>query len=89
VRIEEFGAYERVNDHWVLSTFTGKPFTPKDFVDWYSCPGAYIEAGQECSDPKNWTGGNAPFSSTGKWYFKGIDDNGNIVIGEAVVECQP
>lgn len=89
VRIEEFGAYDWINDQWVLSTFTGKPFTPKDFADWYSCPGAYIEAGQECTDPNNWTGGNAPFSDTSKWYFKGIDDNGNIVIGEAVVECQP
>src|SRR5271166_3259988 len=40
VKLTEFGAYSWVNGKWVFNTITGNPFTPKDFADWYACPGA-------------------------------------------------
>jgi WD40 repeat protein len=90
VRIKKFGMYFWENNQWVHSASNnGQPWLPEDFSDWYSCPGAYIESGQECSDPNNWTGADTPFLSKGKWYYVGVDDNGNEVQGEAVIECQP
>jgi WD40 repeat protein len=90
VRIEKFGVYYWENNQWVHSTSNnGQPWPPEDFADWYSCPGAYIGPGQECSDPNNWTGADTPYLSKGKWYYVGVDDTGNEVQGEAVIECQP
>lgn len=90
VRIEKFGMYFWENNQWVHSTSNnGQPWSPQDFADWYSCPGAYIGPGQECSDPNNWSGTDAPGLTKGKWYYIGVDDNGNEVQGESVIECQP
>ena len=90
VRITKFGMYFLENNHWVHSpSNNGQPWSPQDFSDWYSCPGAYIGAGQACSDPNNWSGADTPNPSQGKWYYLGVDDNGNEVQGEAIIECQP
>jgi hypothetical protein len=90
VRIEKFGMYFWENNQWVHSTSNnGQPWSAQDFADWYSCPGSYIKAGQEYSDPNNWSGTDAPSLTKGKWYYAGVDDNGNDVQGEAVIECQP
>jgi hypothetical protein len=89
VRIENFGAYFWENNQWVHSTSNnGQPWSSEVFADWYSCPGAYIGPGQECSDPNNWIGGDSSTTSKSKWYYVGVDDNGNEVQGEAVIECQ-
>jgi WD40 repeat protein len=90
VRIEKFGMYFWENNQWVHSTSNnGQPWSPEEFANWYSCPGAYIGPGQECSDPNNWNGADTPNLTKGKWYYIGVDDNGNEVQGEAVIECQP
>src|ERR1700687_3028395 len=42
VQIVEFGGFSRVFGKWVFGNFTGRPFTPEDFADWYACPGAVV-----------------------------------------------
>ena len=89
VQIEKFGTYFWANNQWVHNTSNNQPWSPQEFADWYSCPGAYIGPGQECSDPNNWNGSDTPGLTKVKWYYIGVDDNGNEVQGESVIECQP
>ncbi len=65
----------------------GKPWSPEDFADWYSCPGAYIPAGKTCTDPQNWNSNDTGEATRGLWYFSGVDDKGNAVQAEAEIEC--
>jgi hypothetical protein len=87
--VEEFGSFVWREDKWVFSTFTGKPFTSRDFADWYSCPGAKLAEGQEFSDGSNWSGGDALHGGKMKWYFIGVASDGRRVRGEAIVEILP
>src|SRR5690349_6901585 len=54
VRLVEFGAYAWHDGKWVFANFSGKPFPPKDFAEWYSCPDALIKEGKAYTDPSNW-----------------------------------
>jgi hypothetical protein len=84
--VQEFGSFSWFGGRWVFSNFTGRPFTPQDFAEWYSCPGARLEPGKAYADPSNWSGGQELIASRAKWYFVAIDENGRRVKGEAVVE---
>jgi hypothetical protein len=86
VRIIEFGAFVRQGNRWAFTTHTGEPFTPDDFAEWYSCPGARLLPGKEYTDPSNWGGGNEIRAASVLWYFIGLDERGRKVKGEAVVE---
>ena len=85
VTITEFGAFAWHKGRWVSATFTGKPFTPEDFADWYSCPGAKI-AGDTYSDPANWGGDSVLRDGKALWYFVGTTPDGKKVKGEAIIE---
>ncbi len=89
--IEEFGAFSLQDGQWRFSTYTGRPFTPADFAQWYGCPDAVVRPGNSCSDPQNWTGYQrlVPDSEKGLWCFIGRDSNGRRVKGEAIVELLP
>lgn len=89
VTVKEFGAFIWSEERWVFSTYTGKPFTSKDFVDWYACPGASVKPGRTCTDKSNWTGSSEPRDLRTRWYFIGSLKNGKLVKGEAVVEELP
>src|SRR5688572_7722414 len=90
VRITEFGAFGEIDGQWVFGTITDEPFTPEDFEDWYSCPEAVVLAGEIYSDPTNWSGGDDLRDATaGLWYFIGVNDKGETVKGEAIVEELP
>jgi hypothetical protein len=89
VVVKEFGSFVWHNDKWVFSNVTGKPFTSADFADWYSCPGAKLVEGQECSDGSNWSGGDVLREGKMKWYFIGVTADGRQVKGEAIVETLP
>jgi len=90
IHITTFGMDYYVDGEWVrdLKKRTG-PWTADEFADWYDCPGAFIPAGEACTDPNNWLGSdnNRPF--TGLWYYRGVDEHDNPVSGEAQVECGP
>jgi len=90
VHIKTFGMDYYVDGFWVrdLNKRTG-PWTADEFAEWYDCPGAFIPAGETCTDPNNWLGSdnNKPFK--GLWYYHGVDEHGNPVSGEAEIECGP
>jgi len=76
LRIIEFGAFAKDHDQWVFSTYTGKPFTPEDFAEWYSCPNAQLKDSKQFSDLQNWTGANILQENSTLWYFIGEDATG-------------
>jgi hypothetical protein len=88
VTIVEFGAYHWLNDKWVFGNFTGKPFSGKDFSEWYSCPDAIIKEGKSFTDPTNWASGPKLVAGKARWYFIGVDKKGRRVKGEAIVELK-
>jgi len=87
--IEQFGAFERVGNDWVFSTYTGKPFTPSDFVEWYSCPNTVLKAGQKYTDPSNWVGCDELVQGEYLWYFIARKSDGQRVQGHAIIETAP
>jgi hypothetical protein len=86
VKVTEFGAYVLVGRKWTFSTYTGKPFSGKDFADWYSCPDAMVRTGKEYSDPDNWTASAVLIAGKTRWYYIGVDRKGRRVKGEAISE---
>jgi len=90
VHIKTFGMDYYVDGKWVrdLKKLTG-PWTADEFADWYDCPGAFIPAGEACTDPNNWLGSDYDKPFMGLWYYRGVDERGNPVTGEAQIECGP
>lgn len=78
LKITEFGAFDLVGNVWVLSNYTGKPFTTLDFEDWYSCNKSIINENTKCIDSNNWSATDMVTgeTSTAIWYFIGEDENG-------------
>ena len=91
VTIEEFGCFFWSTDQerWLLSCYTGKPFTAVDFAAWYSCPGSVIPEGIVCADSSNWSSSNCRPVARSMWYYIGRDATGRRVKGEAIVEQLP
>ena len=83
---QEFGSFYLIKNEWVFANFTGKPFTAKDFAEWYSCPKARLRPGNPCADPSNWTGNNQLISGKMLWLFIGRDIAGNKYKGHSVIE---
>ena len=85
--IEEFGSFHKVDDKWVFSTYTRKPFTGEDFADWYKCGGARLNLETLYTDPDNWSGSDQLRSSEVLWYFIGRNEAGTRFRGcESVFE---
>ena len=86
VAIYDFGCLMWKNDQWVLGNFTKELFTQKDFIEWYSCPSGVVTSSSQFSDLSNWGAANCLGASKSKWFYVGIDDKGNRVKGEAIIE---
>jgi hypothetical protein len=87
VTIVEFGAHVWIDGKWAHGrTFTGKPYSAKEFEEWYKCPKAMLKKGKSYSDPTNWSSGPALEAGKMRWYFVGVDAKGRRVKGEAVIE---
>jgi hypothetical protein len=86
VKVVEFGAYAWHDGKWVFANFSGKPFSAKDFAQWYSCPDALIKEGKAYTDPTNWGSAQELAAAKARWYYIGIDSKGRRVKGEAVIE---
>ncbi len=84
--LEEFGSFVWHGGRWVFSNYTGRPFTSSDFAEWYSCPGARMDAGKAYSDPSNWGGAAVLRHVRMRWYFIARDAEGRRIKGEAIVE---
>ena len=79
ITILEFGAFGLYNGQWIFGTYTGKPFTTKDFEEWYNCPNGKLLANKKYLDSKNWTGGELLEKSETLWYYIGKTESGEIV----------
>lgn len=86
ITVTEFGAFFWKDGHWQFSTFTGKPFSARDFAEWYGCPGARVVPGVVCADSLNWSGSDSLMADRVRWYYIGVTARGQRVKGEAVVE---
>ncbi|MFH2095942.1 MAG: hypothetical protein ABIJ16_09575 [Bacteroidota bacterium] len=94
IRITEFGDFVRLdNGEWKLHNYTGKMFTAKQFEEWYfvnnegeftwqNAEKGIIKKGIQYVDMSNWTEKSDSIDAhTGIWFFIGIDENGNKVMG--------
>ncbi len=86
VKVVEFGTYAKHDGKWVFANFSGKPFSAKDFAEWYSCPEALLKEGKAYTDPTNWGSAQELAAIKARWYYIGIDGKGRRVKGEAVIE---
>jgi hypothetical protein len=86
VTIEEFGCFSKRGDLWLFATLTGKPYTAQHFSEWYNCPDSILKPGSKYTDETNWSAANCLQGGASKWYYIGIDPEGNRFKGEAVVE---
>lgn len=86
VKIVEFGGLVRRHGVWVFSNYTGKPYTSKDFAEWYSCPDAKIEDGKKYTDPRNWQGSDILVDIKTRWYYIGVTASGERVKGDGLME---
>jgi hypothetical protein len=68
-------------------TTASGPWSAEMFADWYDCPGAFIPAGETCTDENNWMGVDRDAPFVGIWYYQGVDEQGNLVSGSAEIEC--
>jgi hypothetical protein len=85
VTIVEFGCLYDTGDRWVLATVSKAPYTSANFAQWYGCPSAELQSGVSYSDASNFTMGSGSPGRVTKWYFIGVDAQGNRVKGEAEV----
>jgi hypothetical protein len=86
VTITEFGSFAWYEDQWVFNNVTGKPFTQLDFEKWYSCPGGQLVGEQAFADHSNWSSGCRLAAGKARWYFIGVNELGERVKGEAIIE---
>ena len=86
VKVVEFGAYAWQDGKWVFGNYSGKPFSSKDFAEWYSCPDALAKEGKGYTDPTNWASAPELIAGKARWYYIGIDGKGLRAKGEAVIE---
>jgi hypothetical protein len=89
VKVVEFGAYAWQDGKWAFGNYSGKPFSSRDFAEWYSCPDALIKGGKAFTDPTNWGSARGLVAGKARWYYIGIDGKGQRVKGEAVIEQKP
>jgi hypothetical protein len=88
VNLTEFGGYSQAGRTWVFNNITRKPFTPKDFDDWYACPKGALKKGKDYSDARNWVTSAALQAGKSRWYYVGVDGSGRRVKGEAVIDLK-
>lgn len=89
LEIVEFGAYTMYNGQWVLTTITGKPFTNKDFREWYNCKKGKLKSGKEYSDKSNWYSNPLLQESKALWYYIGMSKEGELYKGASLIEYMP
>jgi hypothetical protein len=89
LEITEFGTYMWFRNHWIASTVTDKPFSNKDFADWYSCPEGKLIKGKTYEDKSNWYRSPQLKDIKVLWYYIGKNEKGEKFKGTAVIEYLP
>lgn len=88
VTIVEFGYFVERNGHWEFPYGTEVPHTysSSDFAEMYNCPGSELLPGESYTDDRNRSVIDCVPEQMAKWYFIGLDAEGNRVKGEASVK---
>jgi hypothetical protein len=86
VVIVEFGCLYKEGEHWKFGTANKAPYTADNFAEWYGCQNAEMQPGATYTDASNFSLGHGSPDQAAKWYFIGVDAQGNRVKGEADVK---
>ena len=84
VKIIEFGGYMLKGDTWVFTSIYDRPFNSEEFEKWYKSPGSKIKIGETFSDTDNWLAKTNNLNGReikSLWYFIGLTDDGEKLIG--------
>lgn len=87
VTIIEFGYFVERNGQWELSCGDEVPctYTSSDFAERYDSPRSELQPGEAYTDTRNRSVIDCVPEQMVKWYFIGMDAEGNRVKGEANV----
>ena len=85
VTILEFGCLSQQGGQWQFATVTKAPYTASNFAQWYACPDAKLQPSETYTDESNFSLGSGMPGQDTKWYFIGVDAQGNRAKGEANV----
>lgn len=90
--IRQFGIAAWNGKRWILPSNQEKyncgVSDQASFIKWYNCPNARIEPGRPAADPENWAGNQVRQPFKQKWFFIGVDSDGQRFKGEAIVELR-
>lgn len=88
VTIVEYGYFVERNEQWDFNYENELPlsFSSSDFASEFHCPNALIVPGSSYTNPENRSAIDCIPEQLVKWYFIGIDADGNRVKGEAGVK---
>jgi hypothetical protein len=86
VTIVEYGYLVERDGHWTHAQGMEEKFSAAEFAKFFNCPEARLEAGRTYTDEWNSSVINNRPEQLGKWYFIGVDAQGNRVKGEADIK---
>ncbi len=88
VTIIEFGYFVERNGQWGLSYGLEVPYTytSSDFAERYGCPNSELQPGGSYTDAQNRSVIDCVPEQMVKWYFIGLNANGDRVKGESNVK---
>ena len=85
VTIVEHGYFVERDGHWYRAAGSEGALSGNDFAERFDCPGARLEAGAAYTDQWNRSIKENVPEQAARWYFIGVDAEGQRVKGEATV----
>ena len=86
VKIVEYGFLLERNGRWTDETGIRSEYTAKEFAENFGCPDARLLPGKSYTNEWNRSISDNRPEQAGKWYFIGLDAEGNRVKGEANIK---
>lgn len=83
VTIVEYGFLLERNGRWTDETWIKSKYSASEFAENFESPGAKLLPGKSYTDEWNRSSSDNRPEQLGKWYFIGVDAEGNRVKGEA------
>ena len=88
VKIVEYGYFVERNGNWYHAAGTVEGYEANDFAERFGCPDAKLIPGKAYTYKWNRSLKDNQPEQSAKWYFIGVDAEGNRVKGEALVILQ-
>ena len=86
VTIIEYGFLLERNGRWTDETWIRSKYSASEFAKNFECPESKILPGKSYTNEWNRSGSDNLLEQFGKWYFIGLDSQGNRVKGEADIK---